>query len=87
MGVGETFVALAGIIMVTVLGAMRIHASGKSRGRKLVSAQTDEMARTLAATQSEVAMLKERVGVLEALATDADRRLAREIDQLEPRGR
>jgi len=41
----------------------------------------------LAATQAEVARLRQRVQVLEKLATDGDRRLAGEIDSLRSEGR
>ena len=35
--------------------------------------------------QQEIAALKERVAVLERLITDEDRRVAREIERLQPR--
>ena len=49
-----------------------------------LKARPDErVEQILAETQKEVARLRERVQVLERLATDDDSRLAREIDRLD----
>lgn len=82
MGVGETFVALAGIAMITTISIMRMVTGGKTARRKILVAQNAELARELAETQAELRALKDRVGVLERLATDPEHVLAREIDGL-----
>jgi hypothetical protein len=82
MGVGETFVALAGIVMITTISIVRTVAGGKAARRNGLLAQNAELARELAETQTELRALKDRVGVLERLVTDPEQVLARQINGL-----
>lgn len=50
--------------------------------RKGAPAEVARLEQILAATQTEMAKLKERVQILEKLATDDDRRLASDIERL-----
>ena len=50
--------------------------------RKGAPAEVARLEQILAATQTEMARLKERVQILEKLATDDDRRLASDIERL-----
>lgn len=51
-------------------------------GQGEASRDTARLEQILAATQTEMARLKDRVQVLEKLATDDDRRLASDIERL-----
>jgi uncharacterized membrane-anchored protein YhcB (DUF1043 family) len=73
------------IVVVTVIGCITgvitTYIEGKAKhaakGKKFSDLQAQ-----LEAYQAEVQGLRDRVGVLEKLATDDDRRLAGEIDRL-----
>lgn len=51
-------------------------------GRTAAQGDVARLEQILAATQTEMARLKDRVQVLEKLATDEDRRLASDIERL-----
>jgi hypothetical protein len=81
MTVEIMFVAIAGIIATFLVIKMGIrHAERKLELTQ--GAGDGRIEAILAATQQEVAKLRERVQVLEKLVTDDDRKLADEINRL-----
>lgn len=81
MPVEVMFVAIAGIIATFFL--IRAGMRHEERKLELKSRGGDERIEAiLAATQQEVAKLRERVQVLEKLVTDDDRKLASDIERL-----
>ena len=68
------------VAIVTLAGVWRTHML--TQARRARSTADDGL---IASMQAQIDRLTERVGVLEKLATDEDRRLAREIDALGPR--
>jgi cell division protein FtsL len=84
MGVFEMVVV---VVAISVGGGIYMQHM-KLQRRRLSSGSSSDIARIekiAADAQAEVAALKERVKVLEALATDGDRHLANEIERLRPR--
>ena len=79
---GIVTIVVAGLIFAFVITRMALR--HKERKLELAGRRGDDgrLEAVLTATQQEVARLRERVQVLERLATDEDRRLASEIDRL-----
>ena len=83
-------VSIATVIIVALVAAYHIvrMALGHEEKRMGIAsgqgapADVQRLEQILAATQAEVTKLRDRVQVLERLATDDDRRLAGEIDRL-----
>lgn len=82
MPVEVMFVAITGIIATFFVVKMGIRHSER-RLELMHGAGNDRTEAILAATQQEVARLRERVQVLERLVTDDERRLAGEIRRLD----
>jgi hypothetical protein len=61
--------------------------NGKNRRAEMYSGRGRENDAVMAEMQAQIDKLTNRVGVLERLVTDDDRRLAREIDGLRSRDR
>lgn len=84
LGLFEFLIAL--VILTTISSVMTSRHKlerEKIRSRAAREGDSDEVMQTrLEDLQLEVARLKERIQVLERLATDDDRRLAEEIDRL-----
>jgi len=73
-------VVVATLVFIYLIVRMAMkHEERKLSVRSGADQRTDQV---LAETQAEVAKLRERVQVLERLATDDDSRLAREINRL-----
>ena len=64
-------------VITTYIEARAKHGLGADAKREMESVR-----RELAASRNDVEQLRDRVAVLERLATDGDRRLAGEIDRL-----
>jgi hypothetical protein len=79
MGVFEM---VAIIVVVSVGGGVWMEHIKSQRRRG--GGDIARLEKVTADAQSEIARLKERVKVLEMLATDGDHRLANEIDRLRP---
>lgn len=77
---------MVAIIVVASVGGGVWMEHIKSQRRKGEGAPGDiaRLEKVIADAQAEIARLKERVKVLEKLATDGDRRLADEIERLRP---
>lgn len=78
-------VAMVGVFAFVVTMAAFRHEERQMAIMKGKSSGQDDVARLeqiLAATQTELARVRDRVQVLERLATDEDRRLAGEITRL-----
>jgi len=77
--------ALATVLIVAIVfGYLIVRMALKHEEKRLSvkSGANERVEQILAETQAEVAKLRDRVQVLERLATDDDTRLAREIDRL-----
>ena len=76
--------AIASVVIVTVVFAYLIvrMALKHEEKRMAMKGGGERVEQILAETQAEVARLRERVQVLERLATDEDRRVASEINRL-----
>jgi hypothetical protein len=77
--------AIAGTVIATlVVGFLIVRMALKFEEKRLAlkSGASERVEQILAETQAEVARLRERVQVLERLATDEDRRVASEISRL-----
>jgi hypothetical protein len=72
------------IITAIVFTYLVVRMAMQHEDRKLAmkAGKNDRVEQILAETQAEVARLRERVQVLERLATDEDRRVAGEISRL-----
>ncbi len=83
----EALVPLAGIGMVLLLGLNGIKlAQAKVQARAGGGAETEALRTMVGNMEAEIQRLKDRVAVLEKLATDDDRKLASEIDRLRVAG-
>jgi hypothetical protein len=77
--------AIASVVIVTVVFAyliVRMALKHEEKRMALKAAPNERVEQILGETQAEVARLRERVQVLERLATDEDRRVASEISRL-----
>ena len=70
------------VAMVFAYLIVRMAMQYEERKRAAKSGASERVEQILAETQAEVARLRERVQVLERLATDEDRRVASEISRL-----
>jgi hypothetical protein len=72
------------VVVVTVFTYLIVRMAMRYEERKLAlkSGAGERVEQVLAETQAEMARLRERVQVLERLATDEDRRVASEISRL-----
>ena len=76
------------VIVITVIGVVgNIIQSGMKLERqrlrsKTLSGETEEQRGLIAEMHAEIVKLRDRVNVLEKLATDDDRKLASEIERL-----
>lgn len=79
---------LVGILCLVMIVSSIAFGRGSARRRQAEAdkAVDEEIARRLAASQSEVAEMRERLEVLEKLATDPDVRVAAEIEKLKDEG-
>jgi hypothetical protein len=76
---------IATVVIVTIVFAyliVRMALKHEEKRLALKAAPNERVEQILAETQAEVARLRERVQVLERLATDEDRRVASEISRL-----
>lgn len=75
---------LVGVLCLVMIVSSVAFGRGSARRRQAEAdkAVDEELARRLAASQSEVAEMRERLEVLEKLATDPEARVAAEIDKL-----
>jgi hypothetical protein len=79
------FEFLLGMTLICTIGGVVTTAmqTGKSRaGARAMAAENEEMRALIANLHGEVGKLRDRVRVLERLATDGDRNLATEIERL-----
>jgi hypothetical protein len=76
--------AIASVVIVTVVFAYLIVRMALKHEEKRMAMKSggQRVEQILAETQAEVTRLRERVQVLERLATDEDGRIAREISRL-----
>lgn len=77
--------AIASVVIVTVVFAyliVRMALKHEEKRMAFKAAPNERVEQILAETQEEMAKLRERVQVLERLATDEDRRVASEISRL-----
>jgi uncharacterized coiled-coil protein SlyX len=77
--------AIASVVIVTVVFAyliVRMALKHEEKRMAFKAAPNERVEQILAETQAEMAKLRERVQVLERLATDEDRRVASEISRL-----
>lgn len=74
-----------GVIMPLIISSASIQEKKIKLQRELAQGGGAEMRAELADTKAEMARLRDRVAVLEKLATDDDRRLASEIASLSRR--
>ncbi len=73
-----------GVLMPAIIGYFSLQEK-KLKAQRDIALQTGgDMRRELDETRAEVQRLRERMAVLERLATDGDRHLASEIDRLRP---
>ena len=72
------------VIVTVVFGYLIVRMALKHEEKRMAlkAGKNDKVEQILAETQAEVARLRERVQVLERLATDEDRRVASEISRL-----
>lgn len=77
---GIATVVIATLIFIYLIVRMAMKHEEKKMALK--AAPDERVDQILAETQAEMAKLRERVQVLERLATDDDSRLAREINRL-----
>jgi hypothetical protein len=82
MGLFEFILAMT--LICTVGGVITTGMqTGKRRGSvKALKVETEEMRAVIGEMHSEITKLRDRVRVLERLATDGDRNLAAEIERL-----
>ena len=75
---------LVGILCLVMIVSSVAFGRGSAKRRQAEAdrAVDEEVARRLAASQQEVAAMRERLEVLERLATDPDARVAAEIEKL-----
>ena len=75
---------LVGILCLVMIVSSVAFGRGSAKRRQAEAdrAVDEEVARRLAASQQEVADMRERLEVLERLATDPDARVAAEIEKL-----
>jgi len=77
------FVAIAGMATFLLMVFMIAKAeTEKARAKTAAGSDSEAVKRILAENASEISRLRARVEVLERLATDSDRKLAGEIDDL-----
>ena len=77
--------AIASVVIVTVVFAyliVRMALKHEEKRMAFKAAPNERVEQILAETQKEMTKLRERVQVLERLATDDDNRIAREISRL-----
>lgn len=77
--------SIASVVIVTIVFAyliVRMALKHEEKRMAMKSGASERVDQILAETQAEVARLRERVQVLERLATDEDRRVASEISRL-----
>jgi len=74
-------VVFAGVAMILLISRARM-AEMRLKRELDAASQGGEVEKLLADTIVEVARLRERVAILEKLATDDDRRVANEIEKL-----
>ena len=77
--------AFASVVIVAIVFTylvVRMAMQHEDRKLAMKAGKNDKVEQILAETQAEVARLRERVQVLERLATDEDRRVASEISRL-----
>ena len=77
--------AIASAIIVTVVFAyliVRLALKHEEKRMAFKAVPNERVEQILAETQKQMTKLRERVQVLEGLATDEDSRVAREIDRL-----
>jgi hypothetical protein len=80
---GPAFIALGfGVAMPLIIGFFSYKEKELKLKRDIALGATAEMKAELAAMRDETTRLRERVAVLERLATDDDRKLASEIERL-----
>jgi len=70
------------IVMPLIIGFMSYQEKKLKLQREIATAGGTDLRRELAQTQETVERLRERVAVLERLATSEDRRIGEEIDRL-----
>ncbi|HEY7799010.1 MAG TPA: hypothetical protein VIA80_09615 [Hyphomonadaceae bacterium] len=79
------FEFILGMTLICTIGGVVTTAmqTGKSRaGARAMAAENEEMRALIGNLHGEVSKLRDRVRVLERLATDGDRNLATEIERL-----
>jgi hypothetical protein len=79
---GIVIIIIAGLIFAFVVTRMSFKHEERKMALKERQGDDGRLEAILAATQQEVARLRERVQVLEKLVTDDDRKLADEINRL-----
>lgn len=75
-------VIVVGIIFTFLIARMGIRHEERKLSFKAGKVDVSRLEQIMAATQAELARLKDRVQVLEKLVTDDDRKLADEIERL-----
>lgn len=82
MDLGEVVVALAGIVMVwsITISVFRFATQKKNLGSS--SGEVERLNAVVGQMNADMQKLRDRVGVLEKLVTDDDRKLADEIERL-----
>lgn len=75
---------LVGVLCLVMIASSVAFGRGSAKRRQdeADKAVNEELARRLAESQSDVAAMRERLEVLERLATDPDARVAAEIEKL-----